>query len=80
METIPIDCVHLRTAVHHANGDAPWIVFSNSLVTDLRIWEAQALVLGKRFNLLRYDQRGHGGSDLGGNRSVSTNSEAIFYA
>lgn len=65
METIAINSVRLRTDVHHAEGDAPWIVFSNSLVTDLRIWEAQATVLGKRFNLLRYDQRGHGRSDPG---------------
>lgn len=65
METIAIDSVRLRTDVQYANGDAPWIVFSNSLVTDLGIWEAQAAVLGKRFNLLRYDQRGHGGSDPG---------------
>lgn len=63
METIAINSVRLRTDVHHVDGDAPWIVFSNSLVTDLRIWEAQAAVLGKRFNLLRYDQRGHGGSE-----------------
>jgi len=41
---------------------APWIIFSNSLVTDLTIWDAQVDALGGRYNLLRYDQRGHGRS------------------
>ncbi len=43
-------------------ADAPWIVFSNSLVTDLTIWDAQAAALAGRFGLLRYDQAGHGKS------------------
>lgn len=41
-------------------GDEPWIVFSNSLATDLTVWDAQVEVLKDRFNILRYDQRGHG--------------------
>jgi 3-oxoadipate enol-lactonase len=38
----------------------PWIVFSNSLATDLTVWDAQVDVLKDRFRILRYDQRGHG--------------------
>jgi 3-oxoadipate enol-lactonase len=37
-------------------------VFSNSLMTDLRLWDDQAAAFGDRYRILRYDQRGHGGS------------------
>lgn len=43
-------------------GNAPWVIFSNSFVTDMSIWDAQASALTKRYNVLRYDQRGHGKS------------------
>lgn len=39
---------------------APWLVFCNSLGTDLSMWEAQVDALGEHFRILRYDQRGHG--------------------
>ena len=42
---------------------APWVVFSNSLATNLTMWDDQAEALGDRFQVLRYDQRGHGGTD-----------------
>lgn len=42
---------------------APWVVFSNSLATNLSMWDEQADALGDRFQTLRYDQRGHGGTD-----------------
>jgi 3-oxoadipate enol-lactonase len=42
---------------------APWVVFSNSLMTDLSMWDEQAAALGDKFQILRYDQRGHGGTD-----------------
>lgn len=43
---------------------APWIVFSHSLMTNLTLWDAQAAALQAEFRVLRYDQRGHGASDL----------------
>ena len=43
--------------------DGPWLVFSNSLGTDLRMWDAQTAALGRDFRVLRYDTRGHGQSD-----------------
>lgn len=46
--------------VFHAR--APWVVFSNSLATDHSIWSAQVEALAGRWNILRYDQRGHGAS------------------
>src|SRR5258708_6034711 len=45
------------------SADAPWLVFSNSLATNLSMWDPQAADLGRSFRLLRYDQRGHGGTD-----------------
>ena len=42
---------------------APWVVFSNSLATDLSMWDAQAAALKKSFRVLRYDHRGHGGTE-----------------
>ena len=39
---------------------APWLIFSNSLATDLTMWDAQARELAGAFRVLRYDQRGHG--------------------
>jgi len=42
---------------------APWVAFSNSLATDLSMWDEQAAALKKSFRVLRYDQRGHGGTE-----------------
>lgn len=46
------------------DADAPWIVFGNSLVTDLTIWDAQAAAFAGRYGILRYDQAGHGMSGV----------------
>jgi 3-oxoadipate enol-lactonase len=42
---------------------APWLVFSNSLATNFSLWDAQAAEFCQSFRILRYDQRGHGGTD-----------------
>jgi 3-oxoadipate enol-lactonase len=42
---------------------APWIVFSNSLATSIAMWDEQAAALKNSYRVLRYDQRGHGGTD-----------------
>lgn len=42
---------------------APWLVFSNSLATNLSMWDRQAADFGRSFRVLRYDQRGHGGTE-----------------
>jgi len=41
----------------------PWLALSNSLATNLTMWDPQAANLKHSFRLLRYDQRGHGGTD-----------------
>jgi 3-oxoadipate enol-lactonase len=43
--------------------NSPWIVFSNSLATSLAMWDDQAAALKNSYRVLRYDQRGHGGTD-----------------
>jgi 3-oxoadipate enol-lactonase len=47
---------------------APWIVFSNSLATSLAMWDEQAAALQNSYRVLRYDQRGHGGTDAPASR------------
>jgi len=42
--------------------DAPVLVLSNSLGTNLSMWDAQMPALTARFRVLRYDTRGHGAS------------------
>lgn len=44
------------------NKQAPVLVFSNSLGTDLTMWQPQVEALRSQFRLLRYDTRGHGQS------------------
>jgi 3-oxoadipate enol-lactonase len=43
---------------------APPLVLSNSLGTDLGLWQAQVPALAERFRVVRYDTRGHGGSSI----------------
>lgn len=43
---------------------APVLVFSNSLGTNLHMWDAQIADFGKHFRILRYDTRGHGQSSV----------------
>jgi 3-oxoadipate enol-lactonase len=43
---------------------SPAIVFTGSLGTDLTMWQPQADRLKPRFCTLRYDIRGHGGSEV----------------
>lgn len=44
--------------------DRPVLVLSNSLGTDMGMWDLQAPALSQHFRLLRYDSRGHGASTL----------------
>jgi len=64
MTYIQVDDVrlHVRT-----DGDParPCIVLSNSLGTDLSMWDPQAAVLARDYHVVRYDTRGHGLSERG---------------
>jgi 3-oxoadipate enol-lactonase len=54
--------LNFSTTIDGPEG-APWIVFSNSLCTTGAMWDAQAAALKSKYRVLRYDQRGHGGTD-----------------
>lgn len=41
---------------------APLLLFSNSLGSELGMWDAQAAYFSQRYRVLRYDNRGHGQS------------------
>lgn len=43
-------------------GQGPMVVLSHALGCDLRMWDDVAGYLRKRYTVLRYDHRGHGGS------------------
>jgi 3-oxoadipate enol-lactonase len=43
---------------------APVVMLSNSLGTDLTMWDPQVTALTARYRVLRYDTRGHGRSDV----------------
>ncbi len=45
------------------NPDGPWLLLSNSLGTDLGMWDAQERAFGRDFHVIRHDQRGHGRSE-----------------
>ena len=49
---------------------APVLVLGNSLGTTMELWEPQLDALGRRFRLLRYEHRGHGGSPRSEERRV----------
>ncbi|MGY3589801.1 3-oxoadipate enol-lactonase [Bradyrhizobium sp. USDA 4341] len=45
------------------SDDRPVLALSNSIATNLHMWDRSVPALGRSFRLLRYDTRGHGGSD-----------------
>jgi len=57
---------YIRGYLRHyrSEGDPrkPCVMLSNSLGTDLSMWDAQAEALAQHFHVLRHDTRGHGGS------------------
>jgi 3-oxoadipate enol-lactonase len=46
--------------------DKPVLLLSNSIGTDLHMWDGQVPALTEHFRVLRYDARGHGASDAPG--------------
>lgn len=57
----------LGATVHHYEvvgpKDKPALVFSNSLGSDLRIWDGVVARLAEHFRIVLYDKRGHGLTD-----------------
>ncbi|MGY5809076.1 3-oxoadipate enol-lactonase [Rhizobium sp. LEGMi198b] len=52
--------LHYRIDGDWSADDKPWLMFCNSLGTDLHMWNAQVAVLSQHYRILRYDRRGHG--------------------
>jgi 3-oxoadipate enol-lactonase len=63
MPMIEVDGCPLYVEVE-GRDDAPVLMLSNSLGTDLHMWTPQAKPFAERFRLLRYDRRGHGKSGV----------------
>lgn len=61
MNTLPLNGAPCR---YRVDGDRnlPAVLLCNSLGTDHAMWDAQADALSRRFHVIRFDTRGHGGS------------------
>jgi 3-oxoadipate enol-lactonase len=65
MPTIDADGCPLNVQIDEqidGRDDAPVLMLSNSLGTDLRMWDPQVPEFSKHFRVVRYDRRGHGKS------------------
>ncbi|GAA5923761.1 uncharacterized protein JCM15063_003754 [Sporobolomyces koalae] len=56
--------LHVKVAKRVGDEGAPWLVFVNSLMTNQTMWEGVLPRLSKKYNLLTFDQRGHGQSSV----------------
>lgn len=56
------DGLTLNYEISGADEGAPVLMFSNSLGTDLGMWDDQMEAVAGTHRILRYDSRGHGGS------------------
>ena len=63
MTRVEIEGAGFNTRVDGPDG-APWIVLSNSLGTNLSMWDGQIDLLTRKYRVLRYDHRGHGQTDV----------------
>ena len=48
---------------YDVQGEGPWVVMSHSLACASAMWDEQAQALKGKYKVLRFDTRGHGGSD-----------------
>ncbi len=62
MAKISANGIEFNHRIDGAEG-APWLTFSNSLATNLAMWDAQVELLAGDYRILRYDQRGHGATE-----------------
>jgi 3-oxoadipate enol-lactonase len=63
MPDIDADGCKIHVEVEGPEG-APVLMLSNSLGTDLSMWDAQEPAFTRHFRLVRYDRRGHGRSGV----------------
>jgi 3-oxoadipate enol-lactonase len=48
---------------YETGGSGPWVVLSHSLACAIGMWDEQWALLTARYRVLRFDTRGHGGSE-----------------
>lgn len=62
---MPYAAVNGIQLYHEISGreDGPTLLLSNSLASNLRMWDPQMPAVESRFRVVRYDSRGHGRSD-----------------
>jgi 3-oxoadipate enol-lactonase len=63
MSRVNIGALSLRVATE-GSPDAPALILGHPLGADLSIWDDFAPVLAQKFFVVRFDARGHGGSDV----------------
>ncbi len=63
MPMINADGCNIHVEVEGPEG-APVLMLSNSLGTDVSMWDDQAAAFARHFRLVRYDRRGHGRSGV----------------
>jgi 3-oxoadipate enol-lactonase len=56
---------------HMLRPGAPALLMINSLGASLEMWDDQCVALTERYELIRYDARGHGGSSAGTIRELT---------
>jgi 3-oxoadipate enol-lactonase len=49
---------------YEVDGSGPWVVLSHSLACAVGMWDEQCEALAPHYRVLRFDTRGHGGSDV----------------
>lgn len=65
-------------ALHYSDQGAGMpVVFSNSLGTDMRVWEPLLPHLPDGLRIIRYDTAGHGLSDFAGERPISAHAQDL---
>lgn len=58
---LPTHQVHYEVI---GRANCPWLTFSHALGADLHLWDAQIAAFADSFQILRYDTRGHGRSQV----------------
>jgi 3-oxoadipate enol-lactonase len=62
---VQVDGVKLHYRIDDEAGpQAPWLILSNSLGSDVSMWAPQVEAFATAYRVLRYDTRGHGQSDV----------------
>lgn len=62
--------LHVKVGRREGDEQAKWLVFVNSLMTNQSMWDEVLPALSKKYNLISFDQRGHGPVSLSRPRSI----------